>query len=96
MKFITNPCPLCGKTSTVEIEQDKMDRWRQGEYVQNVFPEWTADERELLITGTHPKCWDEMFEQDEPEPDTCIECGELAVGVDESGTLYCSQHYRRR
>jgi hypothetical protein len=32
-------------------------------------------------------------EQEPPEPDTCHECGELAVGFDE-GTPLCAAHYR--
>jgi hypothetical protein len=33
-----------------------------GAYVQDAFPYLSAPEREQLISGTHPKCWDEMFE----------------------------------
>ena len=33
--------------------------------------------------------------EDEPQPDTCHECGELAVGYSE-GTPYCAAHYRTR
>jgi hypothetical protein len=29
--------------------------------IQDVFPELNADEREFMISGTHPACWDEMF-----------------------------------
>jgi len=30
----------------------------EGEFVQNVFPEMSPEDRELLISGTHPACWD--------------------------------------
>jgi hypothetical protein len=31
-------------------------------------PEWSMDKRELVITGTHPECWDKMFsEMDEDD-----------------------------
>ena len=33
--------------------------------------------------------------KDQPEADTCCECGELAVGYSE-GTPYCAAHYRSR
>lgn len=36
-----------------------------------------------------------QMEQEEPQPDTCHECGELAVGYDE-GTPLCAAHYRSR
>lgn len=32
---------------------------------------------------------------DEPEPDTCAECGELAAGFDD-GTPLCAAHYRSK
>jgi hypothetical protein len=32
---------------------------------------------------------------DQPQPDTCCECGELAVGFDE-GSPYCAAHYQSR
>jgi hypothetical protein len=51
----------CGKQTLVELEPEKLARWQAGELVQNVWPEKTSDERELLITGTHPECWQEMF-----------------------------------
>ncbi len=59
--YQTKPCPYCHHTSNIQLDEDKLQAWRQGEHVQNVWPEKSADNRELLITGTHPKCWDEMF-----------------------------------
>ena len=34
-------------------------------------------------------------EPEEPEPDTCCECGEVAVGYDECSP-YCAAHYSSR
>lgn len=43
-------------------------RWANGEHIQNVWPEKTPDERELLMSGIHPDCWDKMFKpQDEDD-----------------------------
>jgi hypothetical protein len=61
IKVATNPCLMCHKPSTVLVDKDKYDRWRAGELIQRVWPDWTPDQRELLQTGTHPACWDEMF-----------------------------------
>ena len=61
VNYQTNPCMVCTKTSVVALDPDKVARWKAGELMQNVWPEFTPDERELLQTGTHPKCWDEMF-----------------------------------
>lgn len=65
MTITTNPCILCGKTSTMELDPDKLARYQAGEHVQNVWPEKSPGERELLITGTHPQCWDSMFKEEE-------------------------------
>jgi hypothetical protein len=32
-----------------------------GRLIQEVFPELSADEREFMISGIHPACWDDMF-----------------------------------
>ncbi len=63
--YQTKPCRYCHHTSRVQLDEDKFQAWQKGEYVQNVWPEKSPDDRELLITGTHPKCWDEMFGEGE-------------------------------
>ncbi len=45
----------------VTLDNDKLARYKAGELVQRVWPEMSTDERELLITGTHPACWSAMF-----------------------------------
>ncbi len=57
----TRKCIVCNEATVMDVSADKLARWRAGEHVQNVWPEWSPDKRELMITGTHPKCWDEMF-----------------------------------
>ena len=62
----TRACLHCGKTSLVAVDAAKLKRWEQGELIQRVWPEWDADERELLITGIHPECWTLMrLDEDE-------------------------------
>lgn len=54
-------CPFCGKAHEIEVnEMDYLD-WQDGELAQNVFPYLSADEREMLISGICPTCWDKMF-----------------------------------
>lgn len=60
----TRPCMMCGNTSTLHYtakEAEGFRRWQNGELIQNAMPWLSADEREMLMTGTHPDCWDEMF-----------------------------------
>ena len=59
--FRTRQCIHCGASTIVLLDVAKVDRWRAGEYVQSVWPEMSASARELLMTGTHPACWDAMF-----------------------------------
>ncbi len=61
MIFETDPCIVCGKPSALVLDDDKYERWRNGEYLQTVFADWLPERRELLITGTHPICWDNMM-----------------------------------
>lgn len=62
----TKPCMQCGKRSYVEMTPEQHHRYyEQQAFVQDVFPDWTPDQRELLITGTHPECWDAMFPEED-------------------------------
>lgn len=65
MIYTTPACLVCHKTSVVELEIRDVERWKRGEHVQHVWPDKTPEERELLQTGTHPGCWDQMFQEDE-------------------------------
>lgn len=61
-------CHVCGKSSTIRLEgRDQVDgfyRWHAGEKIQRALPMLDADTRELLMTGTHPACWDLLFADD--------------------------------
>ena len=67
---VVTACPFCGHAHEVEVnEMDYLD-WQDGELAQNAFPYLSADEREMLISGICPTCWDKMFGSDEePDPD---------------------------
>lgn len=53
-------CPLCGTRKTFTLPEKEYRRWRDGALIQNVFPQLTIDEREQLISGICPKCWELM------------------------------------
>lgn len=61
MKVKTPPCMQCGEASELEVDEAKYSAWQTDTKIQHAFPDWSADQRELLMTGTHPKCWDELF-----------------------------------
>ena len=58
-------CHDCGETFTLEIELADFKRWLGGEKAQNAFPYLSADERELIISGTCGKCFDALFDRSE-------------------------------
>jgi len=63
--LITPECFHCGKPGSVQIESTEYTSgWAKrqaGELIQHCFPSLSSSEREQVLTGTHPKCWDEMF-----------------------------------
>lgn len=65
MASITRKCNWCNKNYAIEMTNDQMVRyeaWKNtGGHVQDYLPDLSADDRELLISGTCKKCWDKMF-----------------------------------
>lgn len=57
------PCFLCRKVSRVEVEEHDFYKWQKGMLIQEAFPYLNDDQRELLMTGTCPKCWAEMMKE---------------------------------
>jgi hypothetical protein len=66
----TNSCLYCGTENVIKIDQEDYIKWKvQKTYIQEVFPWLDKEQRELLISGTHPQCWDEVFpDDDEQDP----------------------------
>ena len=61
MRVTTRVCMVCGQTSVVTMTNHEYASWFMGYDVQTVFPSWSPEQRELLITGTHPECWATLF-----------------------------------
>lgn len=69
----TPACLVCGERSVVEVNSQALAAWKAGVYVQLAFTGLTAEERELLQTGTHPACWDSLVPEDDGEDDMEID-----------------------
>lgn len=65
--FYCKPCMVCGKKAVIQVSLADLVRYQQGSFVQDVWPNWKPEERELIITGTHPECWNRIFGEDENE-----------------------------
>jgi hypothetical protein len=59
----------CRKTFAVPLTPEQEAAWRGGALIQRVVPTLPSDERELLISGICPLCWEKLFggEDDEGE-----------------------------
>jgi len=62
----------CGRVAVLTVELEKLERWMKGENIKDVFPNLTANEREVIIQGCRgnyylcESCWDLlMVEEDE-------------------------------
>ena len=51
----------------LDVTQEQIERWQNGELIQNVMPHLSVDEREFLISGMLPEEWDAYISDGEPE-----------------------------
>lgn len=57
-----NTCFHCGETNIIITDEPAFLKWYNREmFAQDAFPDLTAEERELIISGTHPECWNKIF-----------------------------------
>ena len=56
-----NVCNKCDEQFILRVNLDDVERWENGELIQDALPYLSADERELLISGTCGECFDQMF-----------------------------------
>lgn len=60
MKVKTPRCIVCGKVGWVTMPADAYDAWAAGAMLQTAAPGLSVDDREQLLSGTHPACWDTL------------------------------------
>lgn len=67
--LITRKHIFTGKESSMEIPvtQEQLNKWKNGELIQNAMPNISADQREFLISGMLPGEFDGLFKDDEEE-----------------------------
>lgn len=63
--MVPTTCPFCGHTTYIQCDKDAYDRWGEGMSIQDAMPDMTPEDREMLISGICPSCWDDMFGEDE-------------------------------
>ena len=70
---VITACPFCGRGNEVEVNEDDYLDWQDGMLAQDAFPYLSADEREMLISGICPTCWDGMFGSEDDHFENLIE-----------------------
>jgi hypothetical protein len=63
----TKTCVVCNQYEIWSLNRQAVESWQGGELIQNAFPDMSMSDRELLISGTHPACWDKLFPGEEEE-----------------------------
>jgi hypothetical protein len=63
----TKTCGVCGEYELWSLDRDAVTRWQEGEHIQDAFPDMSAGDREILISGTHAACWDKLFPGEEDD-----------------------------
>jgi len=63
--IVCQPCVICGRQAEIRMPLRAAEAIRAGVHIQNAWPDSTPDERELIISGTHPDCWDKLTDFDD-------------------------------
>jgi len=58
-------CPECKEKHTLNVPYEGYQRWKCGGLIQRALPEMHYADREMLISGICPKCWDKLFKEEE-------------------------------
>lgn len=61
--FKTPTCIRCGRSEIVIMSVARAKRFASNgpDHIQDIFPNLSIEERELLKTGIHPECYEAMF-----------------------------------
>jgi hypothetical protein len=87
---VLTTCSICGKPATVTgLDADAMMNWLMDNiFIQNAFPARSEDDREILLSGSHGSCFDDLFEDARDEDDEDVE-------VEEDYDDYDDEQWRR-
>jgi hypothetical protein len=60
---ITRTSPITGATHVREINvtQEQINKWQDGELIQNAMPHLSAGDREWILSGITDAEWEDMF-----------------------------------
>lgn len=58
-------CPLCSGQTILSVPKTDLVAWVDGAYVQDAFPGLSPDDRERLISGICPPCYEKLFPEED-------------------------------
>lgn len=61
VEIVTKPCVVCGTQHRFILNRQDYEAWQTDTHIQRAFPDMSNDEREILISGTCPECWDILW-----------------------------------
>ena len=61
---LSKTCKVTEEPYILNIPLDNYKAWKSGEFAQNAFSFLSIDEREFVISGTTPKEWEAMFQEE--------------------------------
>lgn len=82
LMLVKTTCPICHCDTYLQVDAEEYARWQAGELIQVAMPYLDADEREMLISGICPTCWDDMFGDEDEDEEYLPEPDDLDFGFD--------------
>ena len=61
MTTMWTTCRKCKDQVEIKVNIDDVTAWENGKLIQDAMPYLSADEREVLISGTCGPCFDKLF-----------------------------------
>ena len=62
---LSRECPFCHKQHSATFDTAKLnagiEAYEKGALIQVAFPDFDVNQREFLLTGTCPACWDDLM-----------------------------------
>ena len=62
---LSRECPFCHKQHSATFDTAKLnagiEAYEKGARIQDAFPDFDVNQREFLMTGTCPACWDDLM-----------------------------------
>jgi len=59
--FFENSCFQCGIKNEIYVFEKDYFLWKNGAFIQDAFPYLSHAQREVIKTGIHPECWQQIF-----------------------------------